>query len=132
MLDDVTSVNGFQFANQIWFTVGDSPTIYFQLIDDSKDRVDQGFVPAGRRFVPADGATLSVVFDSVDMSRQVTKVATQPYAQDPSIWSVTIVSTDTILGTVNMKLSLTEGTKVTSGFLLAALNVQSMDGMTRL
>lgn len=132
MLENVASVNSFQVANQAEFTVGDTPTVSFQLIDSSVDKSNQGFVPAGRRFVPAVGAILTVQFDALDDTRVVTRVATQPFAQDASIWQVTLLPTDNVRGTVNMKLTLNEGGKLTYGYLSAALNVISLEGMTRI
>ncbi len=132
MLDSVSGVNNFNYANSVGMTEGDSPTVYFQLIDASQDRADQGFVPSGRRYVPASGATVSVLFGNVDDARKVSKSATQPYAGDPSIWSITLLPTDTIRGTVNMVVTLTEGLKVTKGVLQQALSVEALDGMTRL
>lgn len=130
ILQNVSGVNGFSYANQAEMTQGDTPTIYFQLVDASLDRPEQGFVPAGRRYMPAAGATLTVVLDSIDDSKKVTRVATQPFAQDPSIWAIPILSTDKIRGTVNMKLTLTESGQVTQGMAATALLVAGMDGLT--
>lgn len=133
ILENVSGVNAYDYADAAEMTAGDAPTIYFQLIDLSKDRAEKGFVPAGRRYVPAAGATLSVVLDNIDDSRKVTRAATQPFPQDPSIWAITLLTTDKVLGTVNMKLTLTEpGPKVTYGFLSNALRVESLEGMTRI
>lgn len=132
ILENVSGVNAFDYAQQARMTEGDVPTIYFQLVDLARDRADKGFVPAGRRYVPAAGATLSVVLDNVDGARKVTRAATQPYATDPSIWAVTLTTADTIRGTVNMKVTLTEGSTVTRGLLQAAVSVQALDGMARL
>lgn len=133
ILNNVSGVNAFDYAEAAEFTEGDAPTIYLQLIDLSQDKAEKGFVPAGRRYCPASGATLSVVLDNIDDSRKLTKIATQPYpTQDPSIWSVTLLSTDKIRGTANLKLTLTESSKTTYGFLSAGAIVSSMDGMTRL
>jgi hypothetical protein len=132
ILENVSGVNAFDYANQASFTEGDTPTIYIQLIDASKDRAEQGFVPAGRRYVPATGATLEVTFDHIDSARKVVRAASQPFPGDPSIWAVNVMSTDKIRGTVNVKLSLTEGPKVTKGLLQQALAVEALDGMTRI
>ena len=132
ILENVSGVNAFDYANQASFTEGDTPTIYFQLVDLHKDRADAGFVPAGRRYAPADGATLQVTFDHIDATRKIVRAATQPFASDPSIWAVPLLSTDKVRGTVNMKLTLTEGSKLTQGRLAAALSVAATDGMTRL
>lgn len=131
ILDNVSGVNAFQYADQAQMTEGDTPTIYFQLIDAGQDKAHEGFVPAGRRYVPDAGAVLTVTLDSIDSARKVVRIATQPFANDPSIWAVPLMTTDKVRGTVNMKLSLNEGGKVTQGMLQGALMVQSLDGMTR-
>jgi hypothetical protein len=132
MLDNVAGINNFEFVNQVLMTEGDTPQIYFQLVDLAKDRAEQGFDPAGRRYVPAFGATLQVTLDHIDQARKVVRSASQPFSQDPSIWAVTLLPTDKLRGTVNLKVALTEGSQVTQGMLQAALNVDGLDGMTRL
>lgn len=130
ILQNATDVNNFGYTQQAEFTQGDTPTIYFQLIDSSLDRPDQGFVPSGRRYMPAVGASLVVTLDHLDDTRKITRAAFQPFSSDPSIWAITILSTDVLRGTVNMKLALVEGSKPTNGLLQAALNVTALDGMT--
>jgi hypothetical protein len=132
MLDNVSNVNSFEYVNQVLMTEGDTPTIYFQLIDLARDRVEQGFDPAGRRYIPATGASLQVTLDHIDSTRKITRAASQPYPNDPSIWSVALLPTDKLRGTVNVKLALTEGSLTTQGQLLGAINVDGLDGMTRL
>lgn len=115
MLQNVVDVNTFEYDTQVSFTQGDGPTIYFQLIDANKDRVENGFHPAGRRYMPAAGATLNVVVDSIDDSKKVTRTAVQPFASDPSIWSLTFMGSDTIRGTATLRLTLSESAKITRG-----------------
>lgn len=131
MLDSVSDANNYQYLESIRITEGDTATLYFQLVDMNKDRIEQGFVPAGRRFVPSPGSTLSVTFDSIDNARKVTRSAIQPFPEDPSIWSVGIISTDPLRGTVNMRLAMTQSGVVTNGLLQNALGVVALDGMTR-
>jgi hypothetical protein len=127
ILNNVAGVNSFEYVQAATFTAGDTPSVYFQLIDASVDRATQGFVPAGRRFMPAAGATLEVTLDSVDNARKIVRSASQPFPLDPSIWKVDILSTDNIKGTVSMALKLTEGIKITRGRLTAALLISSVD-----
>lgn len=133
MLTDVGGVNIFEPSlDGIKFSPGDAPTLYFQLIDISLDSSREGFSPPGRRYMPATGtpdAALSVTFESIDDDREVTRACSQPFPEDPSIWSVSILATDNISGTVNMALTLTEPvsggptTKVTRGLVKNALRV---------
>jgi hypothetical protein len=126
ILQDVASVNTFRPVQQLKFTKGDTLTIYFQLIDASLDTAGEGYNPVGRRYVPAAGATLSVVVDNIDVAKKVTKTATKPFSGDDSIWSISIASTDVIpSGTASLQFTLTESAKITKGVLLAALGVAS-------
>lgn len=132
MLSNVRDANSFEWAETVQMSEGDSPIVYFQLVDASLDRYNQGFSPAGRRYCPAAGSILMVVLDNVDDARVVTRVAMQPFPSDPSIWAISLMPTDKLVGTVNMKLNLTQAGVVTSGYLSAALSVDSLDGLTRL
>ncbi len=125
MLLDVGSVNTFKYVQRVSFTAADPQTVYFQLLDASLDTSADGFSPPGRRYMPAAGASLSVVLDSIDISKRITRTATQPFASDPSIWSVSVLASDTIKGTVNLKLALTEGTVIRRGALLGAIGVEA-------
>lgn len=123
LLQNALSVNVFELVNQIEFTEGDTPSIFFQLIDATLDKSGDGFSPPGRRYMPAVGATLNVTLDSLDNAKRITRAASQPFAQDPSIWKIDILTTDKVLGTVTLRLQLTEGQKVTSGSVIHALRV---------
>ena len=116
-LRDVQSVNSFRLVNQVQFTEGDVLTVYFQLFDAALDRADEGYNPAGRRYMPAAGAILTVTIDCLNVAKQIVRVAAQPYAQDPSIWALNILSTDTIRGTLPIKLALNESGKKTFGMV---------------
>lgn len=123
-LNQVSSVNGFEYAANAQWTEGDTVSLYFQLIDASLDRPAQGFVPAGRRYMPAAGATLNATITNIDDSVQITRTAVQPYALDPSIWRVDILSTDKIRGTCDLVLALREGlvstnSRVVGGVLIS-------------
>ncbi len=104
-LENVIGVNDYEVVSTISFVEGDVVSLFFQLIDLVKDRPEQGFIPAGRRYMPVIGATLQITFDNIDDAKIVIKVATQPFTQDASIWRVDVMATDTVKGTVNAKLS---------------------------
>lgn len=126
ILEDVKDVNSFEYASAAMLNEGNEASIFIQLIDESLDKSLNGFKPAGRRFVPAAGATLQVTLDSLDNAKKVVKNAVQPYAQDPSIWRIDITALDSakLKGTVNIKLVLTESAKVTNGKLKAGVLVE--------
>ena len=122
-LKDVTSVNSFEPATELEWTEGDTVDVYFQLIDSQLDKPEQGFSPAGRRYVPAAGATLSCVLENIDDAKQLTRLATQPFANDGSIWKLSILGTDVIRGTPQLRLTLTEAGKVTRGIAKLCIKI---------
>ncbi|SRR5216684_3847123 len=124
-LENVIGVNDYEVVSTISFVEGDVVSLFFQLIDLVKDRPEQGFIPAGRRYMPVIGATLQITFDNIDDAKIVIKVATQPFTQDASIWRVDVMATDTVKGTVNAKLLLTEGVVARRAVLPAVLRIRS-------
>jgi hypothetical protein len=127
-LNDVANVNSFEYAQVGQFTKGEATSIYFQLIDESLDGALKGFAPAGRRYVPATGATLSVVVNSIDDAKKITRVATNPFPDDRSIWKLDFLATDTISGTATLQLTLTEGSVVRKGIVKNGLRIASDTG----
>lgn len=129
-LTNVGSVNDFAYGDGfVEFTEGEAPELYFQLIDTNKDTAAEGYKPAGRRYMPAAGSTLSVQIENINDAKKITRFATQPFATDPSIWKLQIFSTDLIRGTATIRLTLTEGVKISYGKLQAALRVQTRTGV---
>ncbi len=122
VLINVADVNTFEYADEARFTQGDQTYIYFQLIDSEKDKTAK--LP-GRRYTPTAGATLVAVISSIDTAKTYTKVATQPYSGDLSIWRIQVLSTDTVVGTASIKLALTEGSVTTRGIIRNALSVSA-------
>ena len=124
-LTDVGSVNVFQESQQLEMTEGDSATVYIQLRDLSVQTAFQGFKNPGRRYMPAALATLTVQIDTMNSANlaTVTKVCTQPFVQDPSIWMFQILATDPIAGTKRLKLTLVEGAKTSVGIVNSAILV---------
>lgn len=127
MLNDVGSVNSFEYAQVVQMTTGDQTEVFFQLVDASKNPpIASGFwSPSGLRYMPLAPATLQVVLRSVDDSKTVTRYATQPWpTQDPSIWKLSLLSTDPLEGTFGLQLTLNEGGRQTRGYLAQALQIQ--------
>lgn len=122
-LQDVQGVNSWEPSSSLQWTEGDQLDMYFQLIDASLDRPEQGFYPSGRRYVPATGATLSCVIENIDDAKKITRLASQPFVNDGSIWKLSILGTDRIRGTPQMRITLTEGTKVTRGCIKLGLKI---------
>jgi len=128
-LKDVANVNSFEATDSISFTKGDSLVAYFRLVNADLDLTSEGFSPPGRRYVPAVGATLQVKLESIDDSKTISRIATQPFVGDASIWAVSILSTDTIQGTIQLRLTLTEGSTVTRGVLRNAFRVSGANAL---
>jgi hypothetical protein len=126
-LTQVSSVNAFNYADNAQWTAGDTVTFYFQLVDLTLDRPAQGFFPAGRRYMPAVGATLTVTLSNIDTAVQIAnRSATQAFpTTDPSIWSVTILNSDLIRGTCDLVLTLREGANTTTGRVSAGVLIST-------
>lgn len=129
MLNGVGSVNNFEYVSSVEFTEGDAPTIYFQLVDMSVDKLLR---PAGRRYMPASGATLQCVIKNIENfdpthDHSITRYATQPYAADPSIWQLVLMPTDRIRGTCSISLLLTEGMVITRGLGSNVISAKSQN-----
>ena len=111
MLDQVSSVNSFNYSDRLEYTEGDPLVVNFQLVDLTIDK-DKG----GRRFCQAADIdpeapvlALEVTLESIDANRKVVRAASQPFeGVDASIWRVSIQSTDRLRGTITMRLKLTD------------------------
>lgn len=124
MLDSVANANTFNYVDRIEFTEGDAVRVYFQLVDLTQDKATAQYKPAGRRYIPASGATLQVSLLNIDDEKAIVeRSAAKPFSGDDSIWYVDVASTDKVRGTVAMTLKLTEGGKVTRGRLSQALSI---------
>lgn len=111
MLNGLCDINHWEFVQTLETTQGSAPDIYFQLIDASVNKTKD---PLGRRYIAGAGATLQVVIQDIDTAVTVTKYATQPYADDKSIWKISFnpvtdsVAIAGLVGTYALKLLLTE------------------------
>ncbi len=123
ILENYVNANTFDYATEACWTEGDAVEVYFQLVDMSKDRGSLGFNPSGRRYMPADGATLVVTVDTLDNAKKLSRDA-EAVDEDGSIWKFTVLATDTIRGTAHLRFALTEGSAVVRGLLDSALSIQ--------
>jgi hypothetical protein len=128
-LEDVQTVNSFEYVDELEWTEGDALYVHFQLVDLNLDRSDQGFRPAGRRYVPAAGAFLTAVVESIDDAKTVTRLCVQPFPLDASIWRLQILSTDRIRGTPQLKLTLNEGGVITRGVAKFVIKIHPKDNL---
>jgi len=123
LLNDVNGVNSFDFVTAYEVATGDAFDVYFQFYNAGRGR---GSSPEAPRYMPAAGATVSVTVLNLDSAKQFVRVAAQPFAQDPSIWRFSILSTDPVTGTVSLKVALTEAGATRTVQLQGALRVDSV------
>lgn len=115
ILKDVQSVNSFEDVPVAEWTAGDTNTVYFQLMD----------LTQGIRYIPATGATLSCVAENLDLNKQITRFAAQPFsADDRSIWSLQFLPSDKLQGTANLRITLTEGSVIHHGIAKCVFRIQ--------
>lgn len=105
-LKNVENLNTFQYTNQ-WIVrqdgnSGEEQSLYFQLVDLDKD---------GIRYMPEVGAVVVVTFPDLDQSVQAVKTATNPFADDKSIFKIDLTVLD-IIASGNVKFQITEGNKI--------------------
>ena len=94
ILSNVQSVNSFEEPISYTLYLGNPDTLYFRLVNlDEKDTNCGTY----ERWIPGSGDTATVQFNSIDSNKNLSKVATQPFAADDrSIWSVAILPGDAI------------------------------------
>ena len=108
ILANVVTVNAFDYATEARFQEGDAATVYVQLVSPDRLPASQNYNPSGLRYMPQGTAALAVTIDSIDVAKKITRSATQPFAQDPSIWSFPVLAADALAGTMSLNLQLTE------------------------
>ena len=123
-LVNVFGVNSFDVAQSVAVNKGDAFTFDFQVIDKDQWPAHQAYNPSGLRYIPDTGATLSVEVININPANSFTRVCSNPFAGDRSIWRASFLSTDPIpAGTVSIKFVLTEGPLVRSFALAGILRV---------
>lgn len=86
-LKNVANVNNFQYADQWEIAEGSAQTLYFQIIDQLKE--DLRYMSQA---TVIDSVT--VTFLDIDTEEEITKTASQPFADDKSIWMVSLSATE--------------------------------------
>lgn len=108
MLNSSSSLNSLMYQNQTFVSSGETKTIYFQLID-----LDMSNGNCSQRFIPTSAATVSVNFISLDIAKNISKIASNPFADDRSIWAITLNSSETAsLAGVNMNVTVVDGSNI--------------------
>jgi len=128
-LNDVSSVNSFEYASEVSWTEGDSTQAYFQTIDASLDTGMKGFEPAGRRYMSPATSTMVIQIQNIDSGKVINRTATQPFPEDASIWMIQILNTDLIHGAPQLLVTLTEPTRTIRGLVKNAVRIYSTDNL---
>lgn len=104
-LSDVCSVNQYTQVRELKFLQGNQQKVFFQLC-----KGDIRYIPQG-----VDSNSVVVSFGSLDEDKRIERTATQPYADDKSIWCVTIGAGDCIgYDAMSVELTETSGASTTS------------------
>lgn len=88
-LTDVCDENNFRPVSELKFIKGNQQTIYFQLCTLRYDNTQIRYIPQG-----VDSNNVIVNFDNLDDNKVISRVASQPFASDKSIYSVIVGSSD--------------------------------------
>jgi hypothetical protein len=96
IMDDVKNVNSYDLVDEIHLTRGNQFDLYFQLqsrkqLASNGDYIDTRYIPL------AVGATVEVQFDNLDKSYQIRRVASKPFAEDGSIYKITLIKQDIVM-----------------------------------
>ena len=121
-LEEVKDVNSFVQVDNKRIVKGNATALYFRIVQD-KSEIEEHLAPL--RYISILGATATVKFNHIDTNKVLTRVATQPFADDRSIWKIDILSTDTNVAFDSMSLTLTEGSNVIN--ILAGSSLSAVD-----
>ena len=86
MLDSVCNVNNWKHVDEVTISEGEASDIYFQIINKSQHI---------RYMTQATSYSVSAIFPDVDESQTIEVAASQPFADDKSIWKVSLGSSQT-------------------------------------
>jgi hypothetical protein len=94
ILENVSSVNHWNYASEATLQEGDVNEIYLQVVDSSKQvPINDSQWPL--RYMLKDTPSLTAEFPSIDDAQVFEIVATQPYPEDSSIWKLSFASNKT-------------------------------------
>jgi hypothetical protein len=111
ILKNVAGVNQWYYANQAAVQEGQANEIYLQLVDlDKTPGTEKSSALPDfplRYITQATVATLEATFPSIDDAQEIVVAASQPFADDKSIWKISLTNTQ-LPKSGNFKLKLTE------------------------
>jgi len=114
-LDNVIDINNYEEKSQIELFEGQIGSIYIQLKNSN-----------GVRYVPQGSYSLSADFPSIDDLQYLTLTASQPFADDKSIFKIDFPSTS-LPKSGAIIVRLTEGAVVKSILVDQAITVQLLN-----
>lgn len=111
ILKNVDNVNSWKYAAQSSIQEGQANSVYLQLVDlDKIPGNDKSTVlPENpmRYISQATTLTVEATFSSIDDSGDIVVIGTQPFADDKSIWKISLSDTQ-LPKSGNFKLKVTE------------------------
>lgn len=133
LLNTGATLNSFSVLPTIEIFQGETVDLFFRIVD--KDQ-------KGLRYIPASGATLNVeiarfpeVFGTLSNQREIKdfsirRAAVNPFADDRSIWKLPIAASETAnMASGNVRLTLTEGSKISIVVFSQAIKVNRAEGV---
>jgi len=99
-LINVADVNNFQYADQWDIAEGSAYRLHFQIIDKLKD--DLRYMSQATLI-----DSVTVKFLNIEETEEITKTATQAFADDKSIWYIDLLATE-VPNSGSVEFSITE------------------------
>lgn len=88
LLDDVCNVNDFKEVDELSIRAGEAADIYLELKTVDSDGEEIRYMPQGT------GLVVTVKFRHLDSNKVITRVASQPFADDKSIYKISIAANE--------------------------------------
>lgn len=116
-LINVDNLNAYKTVAQTEANEGQPNYLHFKLIDMNRD---------GIRYIPTSGSSLKVIFDSIDDSKVIEVIASNPFPDDRSIFKVALTSSQ-IPASGGIKFVLTEDGIQKSFYVSQLIIVNTLD-----
>lgn len=130
IIKNVSSVNHWEYSNEAYLQEGQVNEFYFQLVDLDKIHPAEKSKPLPdfplRYISQATTVSVEVTFPYIDSTEQFSVVATQPFADDKSIFKATLASTQ-IPNSGGIIIKLTEDGQEKQFLLRNAIRVESVN-----
>ena len=119
ILKQVLDGNNYDYTPQFTYNQGSTVDLYLQLTNLDWNGTEIPGIP----YHASIGATLQVVLSALNTANVLTSAATQPFANNTSIWKISIPATANF-SSGNIALTLTEGLIVSKGTIINGISVQ--------